>query len=93
MKIFCDGLSSVINPELGFRDGMAVSGVVPSFTNFLKQCACSKIPAATFGRLRFPSSLNQAYWPAGGMPEGKWGKEVHHNFFTTSDANRAKNGN
>jgi hypothetical protein len=31
-----------------------------------------------------------AYRPAGGMPKGKWGKEVDHNLFTTSDADRTK---
>ena len=31
-----------------------------------------------------------AYKPAGGMPEGKWGRDIDRNLFTTSDADRAK---
>jgi hypothetical protein len=31
-----------------------------------------------------------AYRPAGGMPNGKWGAEIDHNLFTTSDADRTK---
>jgi hypothetical protein len=30
------------------------------------------------------------YRPAGGMPKGKWGKEIDYNLFTTSDADRTK---
>ncbi len=31
-----------------------------------------------------------AYRPAGGMPAGKWGREIDRNLFTTSDADRTK---
>jgi len=31
-----------------------------------------------------------AYRPAGGMPKGKWGKQIDYNLFTTSDADRTK---
>jgi hypothetical protein len=31
-----------------------------------------------------------AYRPAGGMPQGKWGKKIDGNLFTTSDADRTK---
>ena len=31
-----------------------------------------------------------AYVPAGGMPAGRWGREIDNNFFTTSDADRTK---
>ncbi len=31
-----------------------------------------------------------SYQPAGGMPTGKWGKEVDRNFFTTSDGDRTR---
>lgn len=31
-----------------------------------------------------------AYRPAGGMPGGKWGKEIDRNLFTTADADRAR---
>jgi hypothetical protein len=31
-----------------------------------------------------------AYRPAGGMPKGKWGKEVDRNLFTTNDGDRTR---
>lgn len=77
----------MLNGGLKLREGFArtVTGNITINNSLHPHCWYEKSGDVVTGNI-----FMGPYRPAGGMPPGKWGKEVDRNLFTTSDRDRTR---